>query len=243
MISFKAKQKQERLGERQDTTSLVTERIIERPLVITSPTLAIQVGAFFDKSRAEMLRNELSKSIKNKVVIVNQNGLYKVRIIGFANLDELNKFLPSLDNVNLHNTRVIKVRKPAIHPAVKEPQNIKHEFELPRIARPDTTTKPDTTRKKIEEVKEQPVVEEKPAAPAKPTISIHVAAYHRKSQALRVQRRIVKKLKLQAEVVQQFEYYHVLIKGFYTREETYKYYPELAGIGYSRITLIEESNK
>jgi cell division protein FtsN len=243
VISLKASQKQWRLREKQDTTTLVSERVIETPLVITSPDLAIQVGAFFDKSRAEMLRKELSGSVKNKVIIVNQNGLYKVRIIGFASLDELKKFLPSLDNINLHNTRVIKVRKPVILPAIREPQNIKHEFELPVIARPDTTPKPDTTQKKIEEVKEQPVVEEKPAAVAKPTISIHVAAYHRKSQALRVQRRIARKLQIKTEIVQQFDYYHVLIKGFYTREETYKYYPELAGIGYSRITLIEESNK
>ena len=190
-----------------------------------------------------MLRNELSSSVKNKVVIVNQNGLYKVRITGFTSLNELNKFLPSLDNVNLHNTRLILVRKPVVLPAITEPQVIKHEFELPEIAKPDTTPKQDTTRKKIEEVKEEPVVEEKPAAPAKPTISIHVAAYHKKSRALKAQRRIAKKLMLQAEIVQQFEYYHVLIRGFYTREETYKYYPELAGIGFPGVTLIFESNK
>jgi cell division protein FtsN len=243
VIHLKAKQTHWVIRESKDSTALVSERILEKPLVITSPALAIQVGAFFDKSRAEMLRNELSKSIKNKVVIVNQNGLYKVRIIGFASLDDLKKFLPSLDNVNLHNTRIIKVRKPVILPATEEPQVIKHEFELPKIARPDTTPKPDTTQKKIVEVKEQPVVEEKAAEPAKPTISIHVAAYHKKSQALKAQRRIAKKLNMQAEIVQQFEYYHVLIKGFYTREETYKYYPELAGIGYPGVTLIDESIK
>jgi hypothetical protein len=31
----------------------------------------------------------------------------------------------------------------------------------------------------------------------------------------------------------------VIITGFFTREETYKYYPELTGLGYPGITLIE----
>jgi hypothetical protein len=47
------------------------------------------------------------------------------------------------------------------------------------------------------------------------------------------------KLKLPVEIVKQYNYYHVIVTGFYTREETYKYYPELAGLGYPRITLIE----
>ena len=62
----------------------------------------------------------------------------------------------------------------------------------------------------------------------------------KKSEALRAQRRITSKLKLQVEIVQQMDRYIVLIRGFHTREETYKYYPELAGMGYPGVSLIEE---
>ncbi len=47
------------------------------------------------------------------------------------------------------------------------------------------------------------------------------------------------KLNLPVEIVKQFDYYHVIVTGFYSREETFQYYPELAGIGYPRITLLE----
>ncbi len=47
------------------------------------------------------------------------------------------------------------------------------------------------------------------------------------------------KLNLPVEIVKQYDYYHVIVTGFYTREETYPYYPELAEIGYPGVTLIE----
>jgi hypothetical protein len=73
-----------------------------------------------------------------------------------------------------------------------------------------------------------------------PTISIQVATFYKQSKALRAQRKISAKLKIPVEVVKQWEYYKVIIRGFYNREETYKYYPELAGLGYPGIFLIEE---
>jgi hypothetical protein len=81
---------------------------------------------------------------------------------------------------------------------------------------------------------------EKPVVKPQPTISLQVAVYQKQSQAMQAKRRITSKLKLPVEIVQQWEYYKVIVTGFYTREETYKYYPELAGLGYPNITLIEE---
>jgi len=76
------------------------------------------------------------------------------------------------------------------------------------------------------------------APPAEPSISLQVAVFHRKFEALKAQRRIINKLKLNVEIVQEYDYYKVIVTGFYTREETYKYYPELAGLGYSNIFMI-----
>jgi len=76
--------------------------------------------------------------------------------------------------------------------------------------------------------------------PPEPTISIRVATYYKQSQALRAQRKIHSKLNLPVEIVKKWDSYIVIITGFYTREETYKYYPELAGLGFPGISLIEE---
>ena len=71
------------------------------------------------------------------------------------------------------------------------------------------------------------------------TIALQVAIFHKESQALRAKKRIESRLDVTVEIVKQWDYYHVLVTGFYTREETYQYYPELAGMGYPGITLIE----
>jgi hypothetical protein len=76
--------------------------------------------------------------------------------------------------------------------------------------------------------------------PPEPTISLRVATYYKQSQALRAQRKIHSKLNLPVEIVKKWDSYIVIITGFYTREETYKYYPELAGLGFPGISLIEE---
>ncbi len=78
-----------------------------------------------------------------------------------------------------------------------------------------------------------------PEAHAQPTIALQVAVFQKESQALQAKRRIMSKLKLPVEIVKQWDSYHVIITGFFTREETYMYYPELAGMGYPGVRLIE----
>jgi hypothetical protein len=93
----------------------------------------------------------------------------------------------------------------------------------------------------ISVVEERPagfVLEDRPAF-TEPSVALQVAIYHRESQALKAQRRIMSKLNLPVDIVKQFDYYHVIVTGFYTREETFPYYPELAEIGYPGVTLIE----
>jgi hypothetical protein len=82
----------------------------------------------------------------------------------------------------------------------------------------------------------------KPAT-GEPTIALQVAIFYNESQAIRAQKRIRSKLGLPVDIVRQFDYYHVIVTGFYTREETIPYYPELAGMGYPGITLIENYRK
>jgi hypothetical protein len=73
-----------------------------------------------------------------------------------------------------------------------------------------------------------------------PEISIQVGLFYKKSEALKAQRKISSKLKLPVVISEQWEYYIVLIPGFHSREETFIYYPELAGIGYPGVTIVEK---
>jgi hypothetical protein len=73
-----------------------------------------------------------------------------------------------------------------------------------------------------------------------PTIALQVAVFQKESQARQARKRIISKLKIQVEIVKQWDSYHVIATGFFTREETFPYYPELAGMGFTDIRLIEE---
>jgi cell division protein FtsN len=94
-----------------------------------------------------------------------------------------------------------------------------------------------------EDIEEKPLIEEakveKPII-EQPRFSIQAGIFPDLSEAKRAQRRIMSKLGLQSNLVQEFDYTRVLIPGFYTRQETYKYYPELAGLGYSDVQVIEK---
>ncbi len=73
-----------------------------------------------------------------------------------------------------------------------------------------------------------------------PVISLQVAIFYKKSEAVKAQKKIMSKLNLPVKIVEQWEYFRVIITGFHSREETFQYYPELAGLGYPGPTLIEE---
>lgn len=94
--------------------------------------------------------------------------------------------------------------------------------------------------KDVNDIKPDTIAVEEPAeVKPQPTIAIQVAIFYKKSEALRAQRRISSKLKVPVEIVEQWEFFRVIIPGFFTREETYRFYPELAGLGYPGITIIE----
>ena len=101
----------------------------------------------------------------------------------------------------------------------------------------------DTILKKIEVKFELPFFAEAKALKAKTIINLQVGVFHRRSKAVRAQRRITTKLKLPVMIVQEWEYYVVIITGFNTREDIYKYYPVLAALGYPKSNIIENNNK
>jgi cell division protein FtsN len=236
VIRLKAKQQQLVLTEKQDTIYEITETIEDIPLV--TPQLVIQVGAFHNVSYALALQEKLSEILGKPVIIVYEGGLAKVQVAGFENIEDLMQYLPTL---RLNGIQDIWIPPRAVQPEIPE-------IEIEEEGVPVLEEKPVPEEQPLIEeepvIEEKPVVEEKPLVeekpgPPMPTVALQVAVFQKKSQALRAQKKITSRLNLPVEIVVQWDYYHVIVTGFFTREQTYKYYPELTRLGYPGISLID----
>jgi hypothetical protein len=239
---------------RRDTTYTIIHEITEELLTISEDCYAIQVGAFKRRSNAEGMRRKLQGIVgKKDVNIVLEGDYYRVRIFSYKTREEVDEQMSTLKKFGLNEFWIVKllakqqqrilVFKEDTVAVIKETVINEH---VPIINNPAEEkliiVQPDTTHKVVEEKIEVPIVEEKPVAP-EPTVALRVGVFHNHLKALRAQRKIINKLGLPVEVVQQYEYFNVIVTGFFTREETYRYYPELAGIGYPSIVLIENYKK
>lgn len=219
----------------QDTTANVKEPITEKPVQVFNPDMVIQVGAFINESNALSLKQRLSDLLNKTVIIVPADGYFKVRITGFTSLEEMEKLLPTLGLLGIKNIWVFRFKKKEdIKPQVVVQSDtafkaVKDKIDLPVVAE----DKP---------VLAEPIVAEEKPVLAEPTINLQVGVFHRKSEALRAQRRITTKLNLPVEIVKEWEYYIVFVTGFKTREEIFKYYPKLAALGYPDSFMIENNN-
>ena len=238
IIRLLARQQQRLLITREDSLARIKESLVEREIPLLSPDMIeIQRGAFRLRSNAYALRDHLGVTPDKKVTIVNENGYYKVRLpevplIDQTVLEAMEDLMPSLGQFGLKEAWVLPPRRqlveePAGVPVRKEPVSIQK-----------AAVQPDTSIRLIETKTTEIVRPEIPEL-TEPTIALQVAIYYRESQALRAQRKIRTKLNLPVEIVKQFDYYHVIVTGFHTREETFEYYPELAGMGYPGITLLQ----
>jgi cell division protein FtsN len=238
VISLKAKRQQWILTEKQDTLTKITENIIENRLATRSPEMLIQLGAFRLESNALALRDRVSAGFDKKVRIDYEDGYYKVRIVGIpildqTVLDEMKKLEGSIGKLGLKDIWILPIKtQPVEEPPVMQretaPETVERKIDVPAIVKPIIAP----------ELKDEKITT--PVISSEPKFSLQVGVFYKQSDALRAQRKIINKLKLPVEIVKQYEYYHVIVTGFYTREETYKYYPELAGLGYPGPTLIEK---
>ncbi|HKK41080.1 MAG TPA: SPOR domain-containing protein [Bacteroidales bacterium] len=234
VISLKAKKKQWILKETKDTVTTITERKVAG----FRPEVSLQLGAFKFESNALAVQDQLAAGLNRKIEIVREGGYYKVRISGVpitdkSVLEEMERLQPEIGKLGLKDVWVVPV-KPQLEAAPVLPETVQpvlpvvYNMEVPQVSTP---------------VKHYPLVEENTVVsevPVQSTYSLQVGVYLKRSDALRAQRRIVSKLDLPVEIVKVWDYYHVLITGFSNREETFQYYPELAGLGFRSISLIEK---
>lgn len=234
IIRLLARQQQRLLITREDSLARIKETLIEREVPLSVAEKAeLQLNAFRMRTNTITLRKPLSALPIEKGVFERGGVYYRIEtpdepILDPTVLEAIDELLTSVGRFELEDSWKLPVKKELLEePAEREPVIIQK-----------AVVQPETSIRIIEEEPGALITVEKPEL-AQPSIALQVAVFYRESQAVRAQRRIMTKLNLPVEIVKQFDYYHVIVTGFYSREETFQYYPELAGIGYPGITLIE----
>ncbi len=234
IIHLLARQQERVLINREDSLARIKESLIEREIPLSAADKAnLEIGAFRLRSDAFALRKSLATPLNEKATVEPGGKYYKLQIPEEPILDQtvmeaIDKLLPSIGKVGLKDSWTIPVKREFVkEPAERQPAEIQ-KAEIQH----------DTSLNVVRETTSRFALKEKPAIP-EANIALQVALYHSESQALRAQKKIMSKLHLPVEIVKQWDYYHVIVTGFHTREETIEYYPELAGMGFPGITLIE----
>jgi cell division protein FtsN len=212
---------------REDSLAVVRETAGREPVSITGTT--IQLGAFSSQAETESMTDRLLAAADKLVTVRQEGGVFKVQITGFADTSEVRKFIPLLREHGFTDISVLSQAETGLAPV--PPRQV---LPVPEV-QPAQPVVP-------EEIKvEVPAVTEEAAPPPPvPRFVLNAGTYYRRSQAERARSRIERKLNLPVEIVEEWDRYRVIVTGFFTREETYPYYPELAGLGFTDIFVYEK---
>lgn len=228
LLSKDSKQQQRISAEKEDTLKGVKIAATGKPKNLFIDEMVIQIGAFRLESYAKQFKERFSYLLDKPIIIVPEEGYFKVRLMDFESFEEMDKIIPALGLLGIRDMWIFRVKK-------------KEETKDQSVAQSDTTLK--EVEKKIElpvtEV-EDPVEAENPVM-EEPTINLLVVVFQKRSKALRAKKRISTKLNLPVEIVSEWDYYKVIITGIKKIEDVSKYYPMLSELGYP-ITNMNENN-
>jgi hypothetical protein len=238
IIHLLARQQQRVLITKEDSLARIRETQVGRETPLSAAEIsALQLRTFRRMSDAIALRETLSAATKDKAKIVYEGGYYRLvipeqPILDPTVLNAIRDLTPSIGHFVLKDAwKVPPVTKYLPEPIEKEPVLVPRAVVKPESSLSIGKGKPDRLA-----ISGKPDIGE-------PSIALQVAIYVKESKALIAQKKIMSKLNLPVDIVKQFDYYHVIVTGFYTREETFEYYPELAGLGFPGITLIQDYKK
>jgi cell division protein FtsN len=194
--------------------------------------LVLQVGAFIKETNATVFKEKLAALIDKQVIMVIEEGYYKVQLIGFKNIEEIEKIIPALGLIGIKDFWIPPVKKDTVVPDRADLQ-------------PDTIQKPPEEKVVNTLIPVEPdslVTEETPGESAD-TYALEIGSFRKENRALNAQEKVISKLKLPVEIVEQWNDYHVIITGFNNKTEINKYIPELASMGFNEIFVIKNYKK
>lgn len=221
IIGLKAKQQHIVLRERQDSVIRIIETRVEEPEIFES-----KIFMPFDENFYKLDKPRNRVVDQTVIGIMQQNS--ELKKMKFRDIRP-NVRIIRTDTIDIHipgQKGTVKTTGPAI--PVRDKiiiEKVVPHFNIPNITKP--------VYKGISE-------ENAPETVRVPKISLQVGVFYKRSEAVRAQKKIMSKLDVPVKIVEQWEYYRVIITGFHSREETFRYYPELAGLGFPGPTLIEE---
>jgi hypothetical protein len=181
--------------------------------------IEIQAGAFRVESNAVALKSRIVTLLDQDVFMITEDGYFKIRISGFKTADELEKTISALGFLGLGKIWIRHPKKQISDISDTIPEG---NYSLPVSVKIDSAGVP-----------------EKMSVKDSSRIVLLVGIFHEKSDALQARKRIESKLKHSVIILQEWEYYKVLVSGFNSVEETAAYYPMLAKLGYPDILLIK----
>lgn len=234
VIQLKAMQQQLVMREIDDTITTIVETIIDPGAPEAEAKMSIYIGAFRTESIAIAIMNKLSLTNDKELRVIEDNGVYRIMASDFASIDELDKTIMSLGIQGIRDIKIAPEVQADTIPSVEIVPDIVEREEADSLKTKDLVI----TEKEIDTD-----LQKSNLKPEEPKVSLLVGSFTKRTQALKAKRRIESKLNLPVRIIEQWDLYRVVVTGFFTIEETYRYYPELAGIGYDVISLIDERDK
>jgi cell division protein FtsN len=221
---------------REDSLAMVRETVTEKPIPIIVSGNTIQLGAFETAEETEPVSDRLLAATEKLVTIRQEEGVYKVQLSGFADTSEIRDFIPLLQQHGFTDITVLHQTEAGLVPVL--PQDTTAAAGQPE---PEETPVPlHEPEPQIVKPVQPEISEEVAPPPPAPRFILHAGYYHKRSQAERARRKLERSLDKPVELLEEWDGYRVVVTGFFTREETYPYYPELAGLGFSEVFVYEK---
>lgn len=189
--------------------------------------LVLQVGAFRKETNATVFKEKLSALIDKKVILVVEEGYYKVQLSGFKTIEDIEKIIPALGLIGIKDFWIPPAR---------------NDTSVPDSA----DIHADTTQTLPVEMLMDPVipgengigVPEDTTAAAGTAMALEIGSFSKKEIAQKVQRKIMTRFNHPVEIITQWDRYHVIMSGFTEKSEINSIIPELAKLGYDEILVI-----
>ncbi len=189
--------------------------------------LVLQVGAFRKETNATVFKEKLSALIDKQVILVVEDGYYKVQLSGFKTIEDIEKIIPALGLIGIKDFWIPPSRDDTSVPDSTDLQSdtIQTFTEVPAM---DPVIPVESGIQIVDDT----------TAVANTTFALEIGAFSKKEKAHTVQRKIMSRFKHPVEIITQWDRHHVIMTGFTEKTEINRIIPELAKLGYDEILVI-----
>lgn len=246
VIQLKAMQQQLVLREVEDTLTTILETVIDPYSAEAVAKLSIKIGAFRNENIALGLKDKLSGTLDKELYVIKEDNYHKIMITDFESEVEFERTISSL---GIQGVKILEIA-PRIKPEPVIPadtitilDSIPSIDTFPAIPERIAIDSLETREALLQERDIETGLQKESLKMNEPKISLLVGNFSRRTQAQKAKRTIESKLNLPVTIIEQWDMYRVVVPGFFTVEETYPYYPKLAGIGYNVMYIIDESER